>query len=100
MRQILPKQPPGTDFTGNRVESIRSEPGKRESEVKLIRSATPLAIAHKVLVAIWHMFTNGTFYLDLGAGFLDRIDRTRNARHLVRRLANMGFDVQLTEKAA
>ena len=46
------------------------------------------------------MLTDGTFYQDLGAEYLDNLDRTRNARHLVRRLANMGFDVQLTEKAA
>jgi transposase len=59
-----------------------------------------VAIAHKILVSVWHMLTDGTFYQDLGAGYLDKLDRTRNARHLVRRLANMGFDVQLTEKAA
>ena len=59
-----------------------------------------VAIAHKILVSVWHMLTDGTFYQDLGAEYLDNLDRTRNARHLVRRLANMGFDVQLTEKAA
>jgi hypothetical protein len=32
--------------------------------------------------------------------YLDRLDRTRTARNLVRRLAAMGFDVQLQEKAA
>jgi transposase len=58
-----------------------------------------VAVAHKILVSIWHMLTDGTFYQDLGAGFLDRLDRTRTAKHLVRRLASMGFDVQLHEKA-
>jgi hypothetical protein len=46
------------------------------------------------------MLSTGTFYQDLGAGFLDKLDRTRNARHLVRRLTNMGFEVQLTQTAA
>jgi transposase len=59
-----------------------------------------VAVAHKILVAVWHMLSDGTFYHDLGTGFLDRQDRTRTAKHLVRRLANMGFDVQLQEKAA
>ena len=59
-----------------------------------------VAIAHKILVSIWHMLSDGTSYQDLGAGFLDRLDRTRNASHLVRRLINMGFGVQLTEQAA
>jgi transposase len=59
-----------------------------------------VAVAHKILVSIWHMLTDGTFYQDLGAGFLDRLDRERTSKHLVRRLAAMGFDVQLQEKAA
>jgi len=59
-----------------------------------------VAIAHKLLVSIWHMLSDGTFYQDLGAAYLDRIDRTRTARHLVRRLTTMGFDVQLQQRAA
>jgi transposase len=59
-----------------------------------------VAIAHKILIAIWHMLSNGTFYQDPGAGYLDRLDRTRNARHLVRRLSNMGFNVQLHDQTA
>ena len=59
-----------------------------------------VAVAHKILVSIWHMLTDVTFYQDLGAGYLDRMDRDRNAKHLLRRLANMGFEVQLPEKAA
>lgn len=59
-----------------------------------------IAVAHKILVSVWHMLSEGTFYQDLGAGYLDKLDRTRTARHLVRRLAAMGFDVQLQEKAA
>jgi transposase len=59
-----------------------------------------VAIAHKILVSIWHMLSNGTFYQDLGADFLDRMDRERTSKHLVRRLVNMGFEVQLQEKAA
>jgi transposase len=59
-----------------------------------------VAVAHKILVSVWHMLSDGTFYQDLGAGFLDRLDRERTAKHLVRRLATMGFEVQLQDKAA
>jgi transposase len=59
-----------------------------------------VAIAHKILVSIWHMLSNGTFYQDPGAGFRDQMDRERTSKHLVRRLVNMGFEVQLQEKAA
>jgi transposase len=59
-----------------------------------------VAIADKMLVSIWHMLTDGTFCQDLGAGYLDRLDRDRTAKHLLRRLTAMGYDVQLQETAA
>ena len=59
-----------------------------------------VAIAHKILVSVWHMLSNGTFYHELGAGFLDRLDRQRTAKHLVRRLVRMGFEVQLQPTAS
>jgi hypothetical protein len=40
-----------------------------------------------------------TFYKDLDAGYLDRLNRTRAARHPVCRLAGVGFEVQPSEKA-
>ncbi len=46
------------------------------------------------------MLTDGAFYHDLGADYLDRLDRTRTAKDLVRRFDHLGFDVQLTKKAA
>ena len=78
-------------FLAEKFRRLAARRGKMKAAV---------AIAHKILVSVWHMLSDGTFYQDLGAGFLDRLDRTRNARHLVRRLANMGFEVQLMEKAA
>jgi transposase len=78
-------------FLAEKFRRLAARRGKMKAAV---------AVAHKLLVSIWHMLSDGTYYQDLGAGFLDKIDRTRNARHLVRRLTHMGFDVQLTEKAA
>jgi transposase len=78
-------------FLAEKFRRLTARRGKMKAAV---------AIAHKILVSVWHMLTDGTFYQDLGAGYLDRLDRTRNARHLVRRLTNMGFDVQLSPKAA
>ena len=78
-------------FLAEKFRRLAARRGKMKAAV---------AIAHKILVSIWHMLSDGTSYQDLGAGFLDRLDRTRNASHLVRRLINMGFGVQLTEQAA
>lgn len=59
-----------------------------------------LAIAHKLLVAAYHMLRTGTDFQDLGADYLDRTDTRRTTRKLVQRLENLGYEVQITRKAA
>ena len=87
-------------ITGSRRGGTYLAEKFRRMAARLGRMRAAVAIAHKILVSIWHMLRDGTFSKDLGAGYLDRLDRTRTAKHLVRRLAGMGFEVQLTEKAA
>ena len=81
----------GGSYLGEKYRRLTARRGKLRAAV---------AIAHKILVSIWHMLSDGTFYQDLGAAYFDRLDRTRTARKLVGRLAAMGFDVHLQEKAA
>ena len=59
-----------------------------------------VAVAHKILVAAFHMLRRVVAFADLGAGYLDRIDKHRTARRLVRRLDALGYDVMLRPKAA
>jgi transposase len=59
-----------------------------------------VAIAHKILIAVYHMLRTGTDFHDLGADYLDRTDERRTTRTLVHRLEKLGYDVQLTRKAA
>lgn len=59
-----------------------------------------LAVAASMLTAIWHMLKNGVEYRDLGADHFSRRDRTKAIRRLVRRLNDLGCDVQLTPQAA
>ena len=59
-----------------------------------------VAIAHKILVAAFHMLQRGTVFADLGADYLDRVDKHRTAKRLVRRLDALGYDVMLRPKAA
>lgn len=59
-----------------------------------------VAIAHKILVAAYHMLAKRSDYRELGAGYLDQLNRRRTASHLTRRLHDMGYDVQITPKAA
>ena len=54
-----------------------------------------VAIAHKILVAAYHMLSDLVPYKELGADFLDRRDTARTASQLVRRLEHLGFQVEL-----
>jgi transposase len=59
-----------------------------------------VAIAHKILVSAYHMLANGVDYNDLGEQYLDRLDTTRIAANLVRRLERLGYEVSVHAPAA
>ncbi len=58
-----------------------------------------LAIAHKILVAAYHMLAKNLPYRDLGEAYLDQISQTRTAANLKRRLERLGYNVTLEQKA-
>ena len=59
-----------------------------------------MAIAHKILVAAFHMLSTGETFRDLGEGYLDQVARKRSTVRLVQRLNSLGYDVTLVPKAA
>src|SRR5918997_1834615 len=59
-----------------------------------------MAIAHKLLVAAFHMLATGEAFRDLGEKYLDQITRKRSTTRLVQRLRNLGYEVVLVPKAA
>ena len=59
-----------------------------------------VAVGHKILVAVFHMLQRGVAFADLGADYLDRVDKHRTAKRLVRRLDALGYDVMLRPKTA
>jgi hypothetical protein len=59
-----------------------------------------MAIAHKILVAVFHMLAKTVPFQELGEAFLDQQARTRTTTNLVRRLNNLGYDVLLRPKVA
>jgi len=59
-----------------------------------------VAIAHKMLVAIYHMLSQNVSYNDLGDLYLDRLNKHHLTRNLVHRLERLGFQVTLELKAA
>jgi hypothetical protein len=59
-----------------------------------------MAIAHKILLAVFPMLQRAIAFADLGADYLDRVDKHRTAKRLVRRLDALGYEVMLRPKVA
>ena len=61
-----------------------------------------VAIAHKILMAIYHMLSRQVSYNDLGDLYLDKLNKHHLTRNLVHRLERLGYTVTLTpeQKAA
>ena len=59
-----------------------------------------MAIAHKLLIAAFHMLSTGEAFRDLAESYLDQVARKRSTAKLVQRLSNLGYDVMLVPKAA
>jgi transposase len=59
-----------------------------------------VAVAHKILVAIYHMFSHQVCYNELGDLYLDKLHKHDLTRNLVHRLQRLGYTVTLEQKAA
>jgi transposase len=64
------------------------------------RLRAAMAIAHKILIAAYHMLAGGVPYRELGEAFLDQQARQRTLRHLLHRLNHLGYEVMLQPRAA
>ena len=67
--------------------------------LKARRGSQRAAIAHKILVAVFHMLAKTIPFQELGEAFLDQQACKRTTTNLVRRLNNLGYDVLLRPKA-
>ncbi len=59
-----------------------------------------MALAHKVLVIIYHILRTKKPYTDLGADYFDQKDRERIERHHIHRLEQLGYTVTLAPNEA
>ena len=57
------------------------------------------AVAHTMIVIIWHVLANSADYDELGADYFDRRDTTAEIRRHVTALQRLGHDVTLTPAA-
>ena len=54
-----------------------------------------MAIAHKILIAAFHMLATDAPYRDLGDAFLDRLNTSRTIHALKRRIERLGYAIHL-----
>jgi transposase len=59
-----------------------------------------LAIAHSLLVAVWHILQTGETYLDPGGDYYTRRDPARTTRRVVAQLQRLGHSVTLQQQPA
>jgi len=59
-----------------------------------------VAVSHSVLVILYHMWRDQQPYQDLGADYLDQLDRAHVERRYVHRLEQLGYTVTLSPKEA
>jgi len=57
-----------------------------------------LAVAHSILVIIYHVLKSKTPYRELGADYFEQLDTARLQRRAVQQLEHLGFTVALTPK--
>jgi len=58
-----------------------------------------MAIAHKILVAVFHILAARVPFRELGDGYLDSRSKHRVTKALVRRLDVLGYRVTLEQKS-
>jgi transposase len=65
---------------------------------RLGRKKAIVALAHSVLVIIYHVLRTKQPYTELGADYFDQLNTERLQQHHIRRLEQLGFSVTLTPK--
>jgi transposase len=63
------------------------------------RAKAAIAVAHSILIIVYHLLTDGTVYHDLGGNYFDERDRQAVERRLVHRLQGLGYRVSLESVA-
>ncbi|MEZ4428283.1 MAG: IS110 family transposase [Nannocystaceae bacterium] len=58
-----------------------------------------VAIARKILIAVFHMLKNNAPFRELGEAYLDAKSKRRTVTHLKQRIERLGFDVTVKAKS-
>ena len=117
---------PGQNESAGKRKSARIPPGQRHLRTVLVQCAWAavhtrhtypaaqfqhlqhrigkkraiVAVAHSLLVSLYHMLRDGVPYQDLGPAPFDQTDQTAVLRRAVRQLERQGYQVTLTRSSA
>jgi transposase len=64
------------------------------------KARAAVAVGRTILQAAFYMLTRGVPYQELGANYLDQLDRERTAKRLLKRLQALGFEVTVKDQSA
>jgi transposase len=67
---------------------------------RLGKKKAAVAVAHSLLISIYHLLTSDTHYHDLGGDYYDRLDRLALERRYIRGLERLGYQVALQPHTA
>lgn len=113
---------PGNNETGGKRRSGRTTKGNRPLRAALVEAALGasrtkksyfraqylriaakrgkmkalVAVAHSLIVVIYHILKFGKPFQDLGADYFDRRNPVKVVNRLAKRIANLGYSVQIT----
>lgn len=55
-----------------------------------------VAVAHSILIAIYHILKDGVPFRDLGANYYNQFNREKKANVLIKKIASLGYKVTVT----
>ena len=59
-----------------------------------------VAVAHTMLIAIYHMINENKEYQDLGSDFYNKFNKEKKANAYIKKLKELGYDVQLNAQVS
>lgn len=67
----------------------------RKLASRISKKKALIALAHIMLVSIYHMIKKKEPYKDLGPNYLENLNKERTINNLKKRMENLGFEVEL-----
>lgn len=78
-------------YLGAQYRRLASRRGKQRAAI---------AVAHSILVIVYHMLQRGTEYVELGGDYFDKRTQQQTQQRLVKRLEQLGYKVTLEPTVA